>query len=153
VEAYGDIDELNSILGVVRAGDSDFEASLIESIQRDLFSIGGQLATPVPEKVEEALAKAELHDDRISELEQHIDRLGDPLEPLRAFVLPGGTGTAATLHHARCVARRAERRIVTLAENDPVPPIILTYVNRLSDLLFTLARRANHDAGVEDATW
>ncbi len=154
VTAYGEVDELNAAIGAVGACEpSDFETSLLESIQRDLFSIGGQLATPDPAKVARALEKAELVDSRIEELEAVIDRADRELEPLKDFVLPGGTPKAALLHQARTVCRRAERRVVTLAREQDVPSIVVVYLNRLSDVLFTLARLANHRAGSSDRIW
>ncbi len=154
VTAYGDVDELNSALGAARAADPDagFDP-LLEQIQRDLFSIGGHLATPQPDKVRAALARADLSPDRIAEFERAIDAADDELPPLKAFILPGGTPQAAALHLARTVCRRAERQVVALSHNEEVPPLFLSYLNRLSDLLFTLARLANHRAGVSDVTW
>jgi cob(I)alamin adenosyltransferase len=154
VAAYGDVDELNSVLGMVRAtAAQQFFDPLLVSIQRDLFSIGGHLATPDPERVAKALEKAELSPARISEFEQVMDAAEEELEPLRAFVLPAGTPLAASLHLARTVCRRAERNVVHLAHTDAVPELFLVYLNRLSDLLFTLARVANHRGGVPDVTW
>jgi cob(I)alamin adenosyltransferase len=154
VAAYGDVDELNSAIGVARAAaPADFADDLLAGIQRDLFAIGGHLATPDPEKVRKALAKAELSDDRIATFEAEMDRATALLPELRAFVLPAGTPKAAALHLARTVCRRAERSVVHLAATDEVPPLFLVYLNRLSDLLFTLARLANHEAGVGDVTW
>jgi cob(I)alamin adenosyltransferase len=154
VAAYGDVDELNSCLGVVRATEpADFADALLETIQRDLFSIGGHLATPDPEKVREALARAELSPARVEEFERTMDEADAELPPLTAFVLPGGTPKAAALHVARTVCRRAERSVVALAGSEEVPELFLVYLNRLSDLLFTLARLANHRAGVGDVIW
>ena len=154
VAAYGDVDELNSALGAAMACvPGEFEAPLLESIQRDLFSIGGQLASPNPDKVAKALAKAEIPESRVRDLESAIDRAETELAPLGAFVLPGGTPKAAALHVARTVCRRAERSVVALERSENVSPLILTYLNRLSDLLFTLARLANDRAGVSDRTW
>ena len=154
VVAYGDIDELNSVIGLVRAtAPVAFEDALLESIQRDLFSIGGHLATPDPEKVARALEKASLSADRVTEFERVIDAADLELAPLTAFVLPAGTPKAATLHLARTVCRRAERQVVHLAAQDSVPRLFVVYLNRLSDLLFTLARLANHRAGTGDVTW
>jgi cob(I)alamin adenosyltransferase len=154
VAAYGDVDELNSAIGLVRAtAPVDFLDPLLESIQRDLFAIGGHLATPDPEKVAAALAKASLSPDRVADFERAIDEADRELPPLRAFVLPAGTPKAAALHLARTVCRRAERHIVHLAAREPVPELFLIYLNRLSDLLFTLARLANHRAGRADVTW
>ena len=154
VAAYGDVDELNSALGLARAGTpADFFDILLEAIQRDLFAIGGHLATPDPDKVRKALEKAELSSDRVAEFEAAIDSADLELPPLKAFILPGGTEKAARLHVARAVCRRAERSVVALSQAEPVPPLFLVYLNRLSDLLFTLARLANHRAGVRDVTW
>jgi cob(I)alamin adenosyltransferase len=154
VAAYGDVDELNSAIGVARATPplEDFDP-LLESVQRDLFSIGGYLATPDPAKVAKALEKAELAEGRVAEFERVMDAADDELPPLRAFVLPAGTPKAATLHLARTVCRRAERSVVHLAHESEVPGLFLVYLNRLSDLLFTLARLANHRAGRSDVTW
>jgi cob(I)alamin adenosyltransferase len=154
VAAYGDVDELNSVIGLVRAtAPVDFEDALLESIQRDLFSIGGHLATPDPDKVRKALEKASLSADQVAEFERVIDAADRELPPLTAFVLPAGTPKAATLHVARTVCRRAERQVVHLAAQETVPELFLVYLNRLSDLLFTLARLANHRAGTGDVTW
>ena len=154
VAAYGDVDELNSLLGLVRAtAPEEFFDSLLEAIQRDLFSIGGHLATPDPDKVRKALEKAELSATRVAEFEAAIDAADTELLSLKAFVLPGGTKKAAILHVARAACRRAERSVVALARSDQVPPLFLIYLNRLSDLLFTLARLANHRGGVGDVTW
>jgi cob(I)alamin adenosyltransferase len=154
VAAYGDVDELNSAIGLARATppESAFDP-LLESVQRDLFAIGGHLATPDPAKVAKALAKADLAAERVGEFERAIDQADERLPPLRAFVLPAGTPKAAALHLARTVCRRAERSVVSLAHHEPVPELFLVYLNRLSDLLFTLARDANHASGRGDVTW
>ncbi|MDH5805273.1 MAG: cob(I)yrinic acid a,c-diamide adenosyltransferase [Gemmatimonadota bacterium] len=154
VTAYGDVDELNAVLGVAIGLDPvDFNRDLLESIQRDLFSVGGRLATPKPEKVSEAIEKAALPDERIGELETAIDDVSARLEPLQAFILPGGTQKASALHLARTVCRRAERSVVALNHREEVPPFIIRYLNRLSDLLFVLARLANSEAGIADREW
>jgi cob(I)alamin adenosyltransferase len=154
VRAYGDVDELNSALGAAMAtSPAEFEHDLLEQVQRDLFAIGGQLAAREPEKVERALAKARIDERRIGMMEQAIDRADTELPALGAFILPSGTPKATALHVARTVCRRAERSVVALHTTEPVPPIILVYLNRLSDLLFTLARLANHRAGAPDRTW
>ncbi len=154
VVAYGAIDELNSMLGVVRAtAPRDLADELLEQIQRDLFAIGGHLATPDADRVRAALAKAELPPERITEFEHAIDAADEELKPLAAFILPGGTPKAAAFHLARTICRRAERQVVALASTDPVPEQFLVYLNRLSDLLFTLARLANHRADTGDVTW
>ena len=152
--AYGDVDELNSAIGVARAAQPvELFDDLLDGIQRDLFAIGGRLATPEPEKVAKAIAKAVLAPGRVESFEQLMDDAEGELPPLRAFVLPGGTPKAAAFHLARTVCRRAERSAVRLAREEDVPAEILVYLNRLSDLLFTLARLANHRAGTGDATW
>jgi cob(I)alamin adenosyltransferase len=154
VAAYGDVDELNSAIGLALAAEPrDLEVALLEQIQRDLFAIGGQLATRDPTKVASALTKAQIDDRRIEAMEAAIDRGDAVLPPLAAFVLPGGTPKAAALHLARTVCRRAERSVVALREREPVPPVVLVYLNRLSDLLFALARLANQRAGVPDRIW
>jgi len=154
VTAYGDVDELNACIGLAASGEPvDFERDLLLLIQRDLLAIGGQLATPHPDQVREALEKTRIAPDRIAYLEANIDRADEALSPLRAFVVPGGTPKAALLHHARTVCRRAERSTVALNQSEPVPPVILQYLNRLSDLLFMLARLANQRADIPDQTW
>ncbi len=154
VAAYGDVDELSSVIGLVRATPPEaFEDALLESIQRDLFSIGGHLATPDPDKVRKALEKASLSADRVAAFEHVMDAADGELPPLTAFVLPAGTQKAAMFHLARTVCRRAERQVVHLAAQETVPELFLVYLNRLSDLLFTLARLANHRAGTGDVTW
>jgi cob(I)alamin adenosyltransferase len=154
VVAYGDVDELSSVIGVVRATEpTGLFDDLLSAIQRDLFSIGAYLATPDPERVTRALEKADLSERRIEELERAIDQVTEELPPLRAFLLPAGSPKAAALHLARTVCRRAERNVVTLTQESEVPSLFLVYLNRLSDLLFTLARLANQRAGVRDVTW
>lgn len=154
VEAYGDVDELNAVLGVVRAaGTMPRIDEVLVPIQRDLFSLGALLATPDTAKMHQHLEKAQIHDERIAELEQQIDACDRELEPLRAFIVPGGTPKAAALHVARTVCRRAERRVIHLQREVEIPAIVVVYLNRLSDLLFTLARLANTRAGAGEVTW
>jgi cob(I)alamin adenosyltransferase len=154
VAAYGDVDELNSCIGVARAtAPVQFFDAVLESIQRDLFAIGGHLATPDPAKVERALEKAELSEARVEAFERLMDDADRELPPLRAFVLPAGTPKAAALHLARTVCRRAERSAVHLSHESEVPALFVVYLNRLSDLLFTLARLANHRDGAGEVTW
>jgi cob(I)alamin adenosyltransferase len=151
VEAYGDIDELNAWLGLARASDLDtaLDAEIV-TLQRDLFALGAQLADPA-DKLAPRVTKAVIDDDHILRLEQLIDRLEDELPPLRRFILAGGTSSGAALHVARTVCRRAERRMVALAP--PIDPVLLRYVNRLSDLLFVLARATNHRGGMPETEW
>ena len=155
VAAYGAVDELNAAIGLARALDpTALGDALLDDIQRDLFAIGGQLASPEPAKVAKALAKAALSDERVVALERAIDSTEATLAPLDGFILPGGTPKAAALHFARTVCRRAERCVVTLSrEAPPIAPSILPYLNRLSDLLFVLARGANAAAGRADVAW
>jgi len=154
VDAYGHVDELNATLGVAAAATPEaFERDLLVSVQQDLFAIGGRLASPEPDRVAKALEKTVVPHERIEVLEQAIDRMQGELTPLRQFILPGGTPKAASLHVARTVCRRAERSVVALARVASVPREILMYLNRLSDLLFVMARLANHRAGVVDQTW
>ena len=154
VAAYGDVDELNSSLGVVRAtAPGPFFDALLESVQRDLFAIGGHLSTPDPARVAKALEKAELSQERVEAFERLMDDADQELPPLRAFVLPAGTPKAASLHLARTVCRRAERSVVRLSHEAEVPELFIVYLNRQSDLLFTLARLANHRDGAGDVTW
>ncbi len=152
IEAYGDVDELNASLGWARSRElPEAIDELLHQIQNDLFTAGAQLATPDPEK---QLAAAIGLDD-IEALENAIDHFDANLPPLKNFILPGGTSAAAALHAARTICRRAERRIITLAQTDgtTISPDLIVYINRLSDLLFVLARSANFTAGVEDVPW
>ena len=154
VEAYGDVDELNAGLGVCRAVEAMPRIDeVLVPIQRDLFSIGALLATPDLQKMHDHLAKAQIDDARITDLEHAIDACDKELEPLRAFIVPGGTPKAAALHVARTVCRRAERRVITLQRDVEIPAIVVVYLNRLSDLLFTLARLANARSGAGEVTW
>ncbi|HXC25908.1 MAG TPA: cob(I)yrinic acid a,c-diamide adenosyltransferase [Gemmatimonadaceae bacterium] len=154
VESYGDVDELNASIGVVcsievmpRIDD------VLVLVQRDLFAIGAILATPDLVKMQEQLVKASIDSKRIHELEVAIDDCDDELEPLKSFILPGGTPKSAALHVARTICRRAERRVVHLQQGIEIPPLVVVYLNRLSDLLFSLARIANKRAGASEVTW
>jgi cob(I)alamin adenosyltransferase len=154
VEAYGDVDELNAVLGLARASEMMPRIDeVLVPIQRDLFAIGALLATPDREKMRQHLDKARIDEVRIAELERAIDDGDAELEPLKAFIMPGGTPKAAALHVARTVCRRAERRVVALRASTEVPDVVIVYLNRLSDLLFTLARVANRRAGAGEVTW
>jgi cob(I)alamin adenosyltransferase len=153
VGAYGDVDETNAAIGlaIAIAPEPGIDALLL-SIQRDLFAIGALLATPDHDKMRSHLEKAQLDDRRIAELERAIDAADKELEPLKTFILPGGTPKGAALHVARTVCRRAERSVVAY-EAEPLPPVVVIYLNRLSDLLFTLARLANHRGGSSESAW
>lgn len=152
VAAYGDVDELNATLGVALATELDPDTrAMVTEIQRDLFAIGAQLADPRA-RVTERAAKTTVDDESVRRLETWIDTLEAAVPPLRRFLLPGGGPAGASLHVARAVCRRAERSIVALGV-DVVPSVILRYVNRLSDLLFALARSVNHRRGIQEDEW
>jgi cob(I)alamin adenosyltransferase len=149
IEAYGTVDELNASIGVVRALwlDSPLDG-LFETIQNDLFDVGAHLAAAEARDRFPGVAP-----EAAGRLEEAIDAMESDLEPLRAFILPGGSPAAAELHVARTVCRRAERRVVALAEKESVAAAVIVYLNRLSDFLFVAARTANRVAGVEDVVW
>ena len=157
IEAYGTVDELNAVLGLVLAACDRGHAferrthEVISALQSRLFDIGADLATP-----EGAKQQAKIHridDADVSEAEAWIDEMEGANPPLRTFVMPAGTELAARLHLARTVCRRAERAIISLGSIEPVGDPLLRYMNRLSDLFFAMARRANHERGIPDAPW
>lgn len=153
VDAYGEVDETNAAIGAARAFVEDAEVlGILTGIQRDLFAVGAQLADP---KYGERAAKAKtvISEARVTEFEQWMDKFDAQLPPLKGFILPCGTKAGALLHLARCVCRRAERKITSLAAGLAIPPIVVVYVNRLSDLLFVLARVANQRGGEEQVPW
>jgi cob(I)alamin adenosyltransferase len=153
VAAYGEVDELNAVVGLARVDASDPDLSaLLQGIQRDLFAIGAQLADP-GSRTKGVKEKTAVPAARVEELERVIDAAEATLPPLRAFILPGGSRLGATLHLARTVCRRAERSIVALSARAALDPRLVVYVNRLSDLLFVLARRENHRAGQPEDLW
>ncbi len=145
IEAIGAVDELNSQLGVLRAlslpADTD---ALLAEIQHRLFDLGGELSIPGREAVTAGHVEA---------LERALDRLNEALPPLKEFILPGGSPAAAQAHVARSVCRRAERRLITLHRHEALPPAAIGYLNRLSDLLFVLARHLNRAQGHADVLW
>jgi cob(I)alamin adenosyltransferase len=152
VDAYGEVDELNSVIGLARSEPFDREVdALLEQVQSRLFDLGAELATSPDSKVE--LGIALVSEDEVVRLEQAIDRAETELAPLKTFILPGGSRAAAALHLARTVCRRAERKLVALSESETIRAECLRYLNRLSDTLFVLARLANHRAGVADQPW
>lgn len=152
VGAYGTIDEANSAIGVARAhGLPDDVDAVLQDVQRDLFVVGAELASG--HNAEAKLGMELVDADDVSRLEQAIDAAEQGLEPLRTFILPGGSVAASMLHLARTVIRRAERELVQLAAEQEVRPEVITYTNRLSDLLFVLARRTNHAHDVADVPW
>jgi cob(I)alamin adenosyltransferase len=150
VDAYGEVDEANAVVGQVRAAgvDKDLDDMLVQ-IQRDLFALGSRLADPA-ERIADRVTKIALGPGDVVRLEGWIDACEEELQPLRRFILPGGTPAAAALHLARTVCRRAERRMVALAVLEVE---FLAYMNRLSDLLFVMARVVNRRAGVSEAEW
>ena len=152
IEAYGTVDELNSVLGVARAAALPAEIDeLVARIQNELFSVGAELATPNPDAAGMRVIRA----SHVEALEQAMDHYEKSLEPLKQFILPGGTAAASALHLARTVCRRAERQVVTLAvlPDESISSDIVIYLNRISDLLFVLARAVNKQAGVADVPW
>lgn len=154
LESYGTIDELNSHLGIVLSGEnlSEADRGLLLEVQSRLFDIGGYLATDPASPYAEAMSHP-VGPEQIAALEQAIDRLDASVPAMKSFVLPGGCRQAAQAHVARTVCRRAERRIITLSRTEPVEHDTLTYLNRLSDYLFILARALNHTAGVPETPW
>jgi cob(I)alamin adenosyltransferase len=172
VDAYGEVDELNACLGVVRAGGVDPDiGEILERIQRDLFAVGARLADP-SSKIADRVTKADVSEADIERLERTIDRLETELPALRKFILPSGSPAGAMLHLARTVCRRAERRVVGLgatasaaataagtatagasAVSVAVEPRVVIYLNRLSDLLFVMARAVNHRSRVPETEW
>jgi cob(I)alamin adenosyltransferase len=164
VDAYGEVDEVNACLGAALAairvrrsatsaghGLSDDIADVLETIQKDLFAVGARLADP-SSRIAGRVTKAAVTAQQIELLETTIDRLETELPPLRKFILPGGSSAGAFLHLARTVCRRAERRVVALGP-DAVEASVVIYLNRLSDLLFVMARAVNHRAGVPETEW
>lgn len=149
VEAYGDVDELNSVLGVAREElpEGDLRA-LVDALQSELFTVGAELATPDTSKNVPRVAMAQ-----VERMEREIDRLTEELPEMRNFILPGGSRAGAALHLCRTVCRRAERKLVQLAAQEPVTAEALAYLNRLSDLLFVMARAANLRAGGREIPW
>lgn len=147
VDTYGTVDELNSIIGVAR---SFIKVSLIAKelveIQNDLLEIGSSLAVSKTKKAPQLKNRPEV-------MENIIDKLNDQMPPLSNFILPGGASGASFLHHARTVSRRCERRVVELSRKEKIDPVILIYLNRLSDLLFVMARYVNHKENKKDEIW
>ncbi len=156
VSAYGDVDEANAAIGVAlvaieaESGTTDV-ASLLRTVQNDLFDLGADLCVPDSD-APDAPEALRITDAQVEALEQAIDQFNAELAPLKSFVLPGGSAAAAHLHQARTIARRAERSVTALAAREKVNPTAIAYINRLSDLLFVLARRANGN-GADDVLW
>jgi cob(I)alamin adenosyltransferase len=152
IECYGTVDELNAALGLAAAGAPPEVAEKLARVQNELFVIGSHLATP-GDDTRQAARVPDLEESAIARLESQIDAADAELSPLRNFILPGGAEAAARLHLARTVCRRAERLLVAFAAVEPVEPVILRYLNRLSDWLFVYARWCNFKAGVADVPW
>jgi len=153
IEACGELDELSASLGYAAAALADDDLlGLLRAIQQDLLAIGAGLAGVRRERVRTP-DKLGVTPDRVTELERAIDRAEGALSPLKTFILPGGAESGARLHLARAVCRRAERRVTALTAQAEVPPVLLAYLNRLSDLLFVLARLANQRAGAPEIPW
>jgi len=151
VEAYGTVDELNAALGAAAALDPQRSlAPELEAIQAALFRVGAELATADPAMLARL---TRVGDPDVASLERSIDRLEAELPPLARFILPGGSPLGAQLHLARTVCRRAERRVTALGGREPAPATVVKYLNRLADLLFVMARHANHRAGIADTPW
>ncbi len=153
VDCYGTVDELNSILGLTIIEVTDREVSeLIQNIQNDLFALGGELATPIEKKTTRN-SSSDINANQINFLEEKIDHFEEKLQPLKQFILPGGSKSAALLHIARSVSRRSERLAVKLSKRDVINENIIIYLNRLSDLLFVLARFENDVNQIPDIPW
>lgn len=148
VEAYGTVDEANAAVGIARLESSGELDAVLARIQNDLFDLGADLCRPG----DGSDAKLRIAQAQVDRLESEIDSFNAELQPLKSFILPGGSATAASLHLARTITRRAERLVVTLGQREPVNPVALRYLNRLSDLLFVLSRTANGN-GANDVLW
>ncbi|MEP3247848.1 MAG: cob(I)yrinic acid a,c-diamide adenosyltransferase [Sneathiella sp.] len=150
VEAYGDVDELNAIIGLARLTAREEVDGMLSRIQNDLFDLGADLCTPEVENPK--YPPLRMVEEQTTRLEKEIDSLNSELEPLNSFILPGGSNISANLHHARTVCRRAERRMVSLADIEKINDFSISYINRLSDFLFVLARYEN-EKGARDILW
>lgn len=152
VDAMGDVDEVNSVIGLARRvldKDPTGLSAVLARIQNDLFDLGADLATPGADPAD---GKLRIQPEQVARLEEEIDELNERLAPLTSFILPGGSAASCWLHLARTVARRAERTVAGLARNDEINPHLVVYLNRLSDLMFVMARIANND-GTSDVLW
>ena len=151
VMAFGDVDELNAVVGLARRCELDAETDLaLAQVQNDLFDLGGDLCVPI---APDEAGRLRIRPDQVTRLEGWCDRDNDALPSLTSFILPGGSAAACHLHVARTVCRRAERSVIALGDSEDVNPEALRYLNRLSDLLFILARAANVAAGEPDVLW
>ncbi len=153
IETYGTVDELNSYIGLVSDHVADVHTrAILKEIQDRLFTVGSSLACD-PEK-EPKMTIPDLHESDVALLEKEIDRMNEAIPPMKHFVLPGGHVSVSTIHIARCVCRRCERLCVNMIQHEmPVEPLVIKYINRLSDYLFILARFTGHQLGVEEIAW
>ena len=152
IEAYGTVDELDSVIGIIMIQpNADSFTDLFSGIQKNLFVLGADLATPLESKTTYSIPR--ITEDDVKKIEAAIDTENVHLPPLKKFILPGGSPFSAYLHFARTICRRAEREVVALAEAENIGPFDIQFLNRLSDLFFILARRANQIAGVSDVEW
>ena len=155
LDAYGTVDELNAAIGLAIVSAQTAGISMLieplQAVQNDLFVIGSHLAAP--DGAAQNVHLPPLPDAAAARLEGEIDRFEQPLPPLKSFILPGGSETAARLHLARCICRRAERLVVALSRTESVPAAVTIYLNRLSDWLFVLARLANYEQQIADVPW
>jgi cob(I)alamin adenosyltransferase len=150
VVAYGEVDEVNSVIGITRLSTTGVTDDMLSRIQNDLFDLGADLCTP--EQVDPKYPPLRIIQDQVDRLENEIDLLNGDLETLNSFILPGGSPASSYLHLARTVCRRAERRIIALGDSENINPLTITYMNRLSDFLFVLGRYLNNK-GKEDVLW
>jgi len=152
IEAYGTVDELNSIMGILSAqNEAEQFRMLIQDIQKSLFVLGADLATPLESKTTYTIPRIEESD--VKKMESAIDEAEEGLPPLEKFILPGGSALAGYFHLARTVCRRTERIVVSLSQSEKIGSFDIQFLNRLSDLFFVLARKANHLAGMKDVEW
>jgi len=151
VAAYGTVDEANSVIGIVRLSTSGKTDAMLSRIQNDMFDVGADLATPGDDYTPSQMM-LRTTDSQVVRLEQEIDAINAALADLTSFILPGGSAASAYLHLARTVVRRAERDAITASQSEPINPIAIKYLNRLSDHLFVLARHLNND-GADDILW
>lgn len=151
IAAYGTVDELNSVIGIVSTYDTGYFKKLLEELQKSLFVLGADLATPLESKTTYSIPR--IDEDDVKKVEVAIDTEELALPELKNFVLPGGSALSAYFHLARTICRRAEREVITLSQSEHIGTYDIQFLNRLSDLFFVLARRANQIEGVRDVEW
>ena len=154
IEAYGTLEELNAYIGLLMSqGNAQEYKKQLAAIQNELFVLGAQLANPQEESAAKSRKTPTIQPEHITALETAIDQMNEILPPMTHFILPGGHSIVSYCHIARTVCRRGERRATLLAENHSVPPLVIQYLNRLSDYLFVLARKLTFDLGIEEVKW